>query len=120
MSPPSTTLPAIQVRSNELRDDSSMYPIEMEIEYRVRGGSANFHGIGQTISISSRDVFFRADCLLPVKSRIDLKIHWPVRLDEVLLCLAVYGTIVSSDETGTVVEIWKHEFRTRSAAVAEA
>jgi hypothetical protein len=40
-----------------------------------------------------------------------------VSLDEALLSLVVYGVVTRSDETGTGVEIQKHEFRTRPAKV---
>jgi hypothetical protein len=94
------------------------YPIQMEVAYRLSGGRSPLEGVGQTIQLSSRDVFFRSDRVLPVWSGIELRINWPVRLDEALLSFIVHGVVVHSDETGTGVEIHKHEFRTRRAMVA--
>ncbi len=118
MSFPSNTPPVIGAPSNGSDEGRHRrYPIKTVVAYRLRDGSAPYDGVGQTINISSRDVFFRADRVLPLRAKVDLRIDWPVSLDEALLSLVVYGVVTRSDETGTGVEIQKHEFRTRPAKV---
>ena len=94
------------------------FPIRCDIQYRVLGSKAGEQvGTGQTINLSSAGVLFTAAHVLPVKSRVQLSIEWPVRLDrECPLKMVVLGKVVRSEEGCAAVNIKHYELRTRASS----
>ena len=93
------------------------FPIRCEVQYRVLGSKAGQVGTGQTINLSSAGVLFTAAHVLPVKSRVQLSIEWPVRLDhECPLKMVVLGKVVRSEEGCAAVDIKHYELRTRASS----
>ena len=71
-------------------------------------------GSGTTLNISSRGILFTTAEKLPVGSRVDLSINWPVCLEDTCpLQLVVTGHVVRAESKQAVVRIDHYEFKTR-------
>ena len=67
----------------------------------------------RTVQLSSDRLLFESGDDLPYESTVELSIAWPARLnDTVGLQLWIRGRTVRSQNSCTVVEIERHEFRT--------
>ena len=76
-----------------------------------------------TLDISSGGVLLKTVERLPLGSRIQVLIDWPVLLDQRCpLRLAIVGMVLRSDARGTTIRIVQYDFRLRprSAAIVAA
>lgn len=72
-------------------------------------------GSGSTISISSSRVLFESKNALPPGSLVELAVAWPVELENrIKLRLIIVGRAVSVSGKRTLVDVVRHEFRTRA------
>ena len=91
------------------------FVLELEVRYATvnRGGPS---GHGTTRDLSSTHVSFAADRELPEGTYLELRIAWPATLESgQQLNFVVSGPIVRSDGRIAVIQIRRHEFRTRPA-----
>jgi len=71
-------------------------------------------GLGRIVDISSRQTLMAIDDVLPVDAIVELRIAWPVKLDDnVALSLHVKGRTLTSVGNQAGVAIVGYEFRTR-------
>ena len=71
-------------------------------------------GLGRIVDISSRQTLMAIDDVLPVDAIVELRIAWPVKLDDnVALSLHVKGRTLTSVGNQAAVAIVGYEFRTR-------
>lgn len=74
-------------------------------------------GTGATIDLSSSGISFRAEKALPLKSRVELSIAWPMFLENFPpLQLIVSGVVVRADGGQNAIRMNGYEFRTVAAA----
>ena len=92
------------------------YPIELELQHRkLQGGKVVVSGEGRTCNLSSGGILFHTGDLLNPGARMQLSIHWPVKLENACgLKLMVEGRVVRSTTEGTAIRIERYEFRTRA------
>ncbi len=99
------------------RRSSRRFQIEEEMRYKVlaRTGPAEA-GSGKVLNISSTGVSFVAEKALPPGERVEMSMNWPARVNHVCpMKLVIFGWVVRSDATSTVLSIERYEFRTRGA-----
>jgi hypothetical protein len=107
----SATVPDARINSGRRR--RTRYELQKELRFSYRQGNSVFFGSGRTKDLGDDGIRFEADHALPRNSEIELRISWPVRLQEVCaLELVVRGPIVRSDRHGCVVRIKSCEFQT--------
>jgi hypothetical protein len=101
------------------RRDKLRFPIEQDVQYQcVKRGRLSAVGVGKTLQISSREVHFTTQHLLMQGERVLLDVDWPARLDSTcLMKLQIYCPVVRSEPGVVVVQIARHEFRTRGASL---
>lgn len=94
---------------------SMRFPIECAVRYETLNPRAGIlAGNGKTLNISSSGVLFNSDHDLPVGTRLEVSINWPVQLNErCLLKLLVRGRIVRYRKGQLAMQIQQHEFRTQ-------
>ena len=110
----------IEQRSAPDRRSSDRFPIEREVRYRAmtRKGPEEL-GVGKTLNMSSKGLFFEASQNLLPGRRIEVSVNWPAQLNnECPLKLVVKGKIVRAEGNLAAVEILQTEFRTQSKAKA--
>jgi len=92
------------------------YDLQLELVYRTLGRTKNVAGYGTTRNLSSKAFIFQPSDELSKGDEIEATIHWPVLLDNTLrLNLVLGGIVARRDSNGCVVEILRHEFRTRAS-----
>jgi hypothetical protein len=91
------------------------YPMVADVAYRLMWrGRAFREGLGRSVDISSRQVLMTIEDVLPVDATIELRIAWPVKLeDNIALSLHVKGRTLTSVANHATVAIVGYEFRTR-------
>jgi len=100
------------------REKLKTFPIKVPVSYELMsGGQELFKGTGHTISLSSTGVVFDAGETLPIGRTVQLRIDWPVQLqNKADLTLAVTGKTVETQGTLARIEMIRHEFRIRPLA----
>jgi PilZ domain len=96
---------------------SQRFPLMCVVRYKtLNKHKLPLNGNGKTVNVSSSGVLFTSSDDIPVGSRLELSISWPVRLnDHCLLNLIVSGKVVRQAAKGLlVVDIKRYEFRTQS------
>jgi hypothetical protein len=84
-----------------------------ELRFSYRKGSSIFLGSGRTKDLSNDGIRFETDHEVPRNSEIELRISWPVRLQDVCpLELVVRGPLLRSDSHGSVLKVTTCEFQT--------
>jgi len=100
-------------------EGATRYPVAMEIKYKIRSRTPRV-GMGQTSSMSSREVVFTADQPIQEGTLMEVSIAWPALLNNrVALQLVIDGEIVRCGETEMTARIIKHHFRTRGPWLRE-
>src|SRR5579863_617443 len=74
------------------RRQHARFPIHMEVAYRLTSVMLS-GGIGRTINLSTRGVFFMAESVPPIGSSIELAIDWPARVDAAPLSFVAQGIV---------------------------
>lgn len=71
-------------------------------------------GCGETLAISSKELFFTTDHPFQVGQQLRVAMEWPAHLNhDVPLQLIVTGHVTANDARGASLAIAHHEFRTR-------
>ena len=109
MFPPSVTLSQPKTKSQDRRQHWR-YPISAAVHYQL----SDIRGDCVMLDISSGGVLLKGDRILPNRAAIQLRIDWPVLLDNrCRLRLVIDGIIIRSGPSGTAVKIMRHDFRIR-------
>jgi len=97
------------------RRASSRFPIEREIRYKVlTKKNSEEIGVGKTVNMSRKGVYFTTDRMLPAGRRVEISISWPAQLNHrCALQLVARGSVVRCENGGAAMEIEQHEFKTR-------
>ncbi|HWE52216.1 MAG TPA: hypothetical protein VG273_20645 [Bryobacteraceae bacterium] len=107
----SATAPDAKINSGRRR--RTRYELQKELRFSYRQGSSLFFGSGRTKDMGDEGIRFESDHVLPRNSEIELRISWPLRLQDVCsLELVVRGPIVRSDSNGCVIRVKSCEFQT--------
>src|SRR5438045_3464140 len=90
---------------------------EMALEFRCKPRGSSETLVGKTCDLSRQGVRFRAEKTFLPGRMLQLHIRWPFLLAEVCpLQLVILGRVLRSDQSGTVITITRHEFRTLGTA----
>jgi hypothetical protein len=103
------------------RVGTSGFLFDREVRYQsVKGSRVLETGVGQTVEISSREVWFTTQHDFRRGQKIQLAVGWPVMLDHVCrLKLELSGWVIQSDRGRAAVKIERYEFRTCGAQLAK-
>ena len=93
-----------------------MYPLTLDLQYKVLSGRLETAGIGQTSSMGSGKLVFTGNQSIKSGARLEISILWPALLDDhVRLQLVIQGRAIDVAGKRITVCFAKHQFRTRSA-----
>ena len=85
--------------------------LDLRFSYRKRGSIQV--GWGRLKDISNQSVCFESDINVPFGTRLEVRIPWPKRLQDVCdLELIARGSLVKNDSEGSVLRIEDYELRT--------
>ena len=89
------------------------FTIILDVDYKLVDSDKKC-GRGCTVNLCSKGVLFEAPERLPVGSRVQLSMAWPMKLNgTIALTLRARGTIVRRRKCFIAVSISSHEFCTR-------
>jgi hypothetical protein len=89
------------------------HAIALDLRFTYRRHGRTYLGAGRTAELSRGGVRFLAEDPVPDGAETDLHIHWPFLLQDVLpLELVMHGTILRTDERGTVLRARSYAFET--------
>jgi hypothetical protein len=95
------------------RPRNRRYEFRGELRFSYRRRDSLFYGSGRTKDLGDGGVLFEADQQLPPSGELELRILWPVSLQEICaLELVVRGPILRSDRHGSVLRVDSCEFQT--------
>ncbi|MEZ5404400.1 MAG: PilZ domain-containing protein [Bryobacteraceae bacterium] len=100
--------------SNQERRQSSRFPIEREIRYRILTKKSNQEaGSGRTVNMSSSGILFTAEHVLLPGRTIEVSVNWPAQLNNSCpLKFVARGRVVRFEPGRAAIEIQHYEFRT--------
>jgi hypothetical protein len=92
-----------------------------ELSFSYQRGGETYYGSGRTKDLSEDGVRFENDHDVPEDTEIELRVSWPVRLqDRCPLELVIRGPVIRVDRRGTVIHIESCEFHTCGSYSFEA
>lgn len=92
------------------------WEFRQELSFSYDHGGETHFGSGRTKDLSEHGVRFENDHAVPAGTDIELRIAWPIRLqDRCPLDLIIHGSLVRSDRRGAVIHIRTCEFHTCGA-----
>ena len=96
------------------RRKSQRFPIELHVRYRTLGRQLEgLAGTGKTINISSSGVLFTSQHQLPMGTRVQVCMCWPVKLNEKCgLNLVGTGRVVRHAKGKLALRVQEWQFRT--------
>ena len=105
-----------QLAEYDERRAKKRFPVEQEVRYSATmGPQVRETGTGKTINISSSGVSFTAQNMLPIGTRVELSINWPVLLSDTCpMKLMIHGQVVRCSDQAAVIATERYEFRTRA------
>ena len=108
-----------EVQPELCRRTSIRYPIAADVVYHLmKDRKISTYGRGRSVNISSGGILLYNESVLPEEGLIELRIAWPVKLDQhVPLTLHVSGRTMRSEGNYTAIAILRYEFRTRRKAL---
>jgi len=90
------------------------FPIEQEVQYKVRTGNGLQVGSGRTLDISSGGVLFTTGQNLQPGDLVEIAIAWPALLDaRCHLKLVIAGSVVRTGPGVAAITRERYEFRTQ-------
>jgi PilZ domain len=98
------------------RRKSQRFPIGLDVHYRTLGRRSDaFVGTGKTINISSSGVLFTSQHELPIGTRLEVSMRWPMKLNEKCgLNLVATGRVVRHAKGQLALRFQEWQFRTTS------
>ena len=102
------------------RRKSHRFPIQLDVRFRTLGRRPeSLSGTGKTINISSSGVLFTSPYEIPVGTRIEVSMRWPVELNEKCgFNLLGRGRTVRHAKGQVAVRVEEWHFRTTGEAAA--
>ena len=89
------------------------WEFERDLSFSYHRGGETYYGSGRTMDLSEDGVRFDNDHEVPEHTLVELRISWPVPLQERCpLELVIRGRMIRSDRRGAVVHIETCEFHT--------
>jgi len=94
------------------------YPLDSKLQCKViRSGQVCS---GQGVDISSGGICFVCSELLPIGTKVEISIDWPVRLSNVTpLQLRVIGHVIRHEKRGTAIKTLRYDFHTHKSRLEE-
>jgi hypothetical protein len=94
------------------------YPLDSELQCKVICSGQVYSGQG--VDISSGGICFVCSELLPIGTKVEISIDWPVRLSNVTpLQIRVIGNVIRHEKRGTAINTLRYEFHTRKSRLEE-
>jgi hypothetical protein len=111
--------PAKKASKAEYRVDerrcSNRFPLDVDVSYKLIRNREITSGSGKTVNIGSGGVLFTTEQRLPVGTKVEVAVNWPVLLDgNCRLKFVASGPVLRSDHRGAVVRIDRYDFYTRA------
>lgn len=102
------------------RRKAQRFPIELDVRYRTLSRRSEVvTGVGKTINISSSGVLFTCEHDLPVGTRLEVFMLWPMKLNEKCgLNLVGTGRVARHANAQLALQFQEWQFRTTSRVVA--
>jgi hypothetical protein len=99
----------------EERRGSNRFPMGQEVTYRLYQGRMVTAGSGKTVNMGSGGVLFTTQGRLPVGTKVEFAVQWPVPLEGgCRLKFVASGPVLRSDDHSAAVRIDRYEFYTRA------
>lgn len=96
------------------------FSIHLDVKYVILGAKDRQEATGRTVNISTKGILFRTARPLPVGTRIQIAIRWPVLLyNTTPMRLIIAGSVVRCDQECVAVAIQRHKFTAQREAVSE-
>ena len=98
------------------RRKAQRFPIELDMRYKTSSRrSETLIGTGKTVNISSSGVLFTSPHELPIGTRLEIVIRWPMKLNEKCgLNLVGRGPVVRHARGQLAMRFQEWQFRTTS------
>ena len=102
------------------RRKAQRFPIELDVCYTTLSRqSEGLTGMGKTINISSSGVLFTSQHELPIGTRLEVSMLWPMKLNEKCgLNLVGAGRVVRQSRGQLALQFQEWQFRTTTRGVA--
>ena len=102
----------LQVIHGDRRVDRR-YDLQLDLQFSYLHDGKNCWGSGHTIELSRGGIRFFAEMAPPIGADVELRIHWPFLLQNVIpLQLVVHGAILRADGRGAVLVVREYAFQT--------
>ena len=96
------------------RRESVRFPIQLALEYKSIHRSLALAGVGSSLNVSSSGIFFTSDERLPLSTRLEVRINWPVALGEQYpLQLVARGIVSRAGQGHIALQIMQYRFQLR-------
>ena len=103
------------------RTRSMLYPLTLDVRYKVVSGKQQLAGTGRTTFVGSGTLVFHAEHDLKKGVQLEVAVFWPVLLEgHVRLQLVVQGRAAAVDGQRITVTISRHNFLTRRSTLPAA
>lgn len=108
-------LPQFECATFQGRRAKRRYTVVAPVQYTLTPNCTSREiGHGRTVNISGNSVLFQCEESLAIGTQIQLRIAWPVNLDQnVGLSLWVAGHVIRIQDDCVAVRFGSYEFRTR-------
>jgi hypothetical protein len=105
--------------ASQERRAATRFALSLDVSYTVVDRRAIVRtGSGRTIDLSSSGLSFTTSQPPLPGQKLEMSIDWPVLLDGAIrLQLVISGVVVRTTKAAAVLQIQKHEFRTRRAGL---
>jgi hypothetical protein len=101
------------------RRDTSRFPLQQEVKYRLIHSATEISGFGKTLNFGSGGILFTTEQRLPMGRTVELAVDWPARLGGVCpLQFVAVGRVIRSEPGQAAVRIQRYEFKTRANRTA--
>ena len=95
------------------------YPIALHLHYKAKSKTEPVHGIGQTITMSNRDIVFAMGEGLKPRMNAEIVLDWPRLRDGWIQLQLALGVRITGNQDGVVeAQIVTYAFRTREPTEA--
>lgn len=97
------------------RRGSNRFPLDVEVRYKLIQKHEVTSGSGKTVNIGSGGLLITTEEPLPVGTKVEVAVNWPVLLDgNCPLKFVASGPVLRSEDRAAVVRIDRYDFRTRA------
>jgi len=97
------------------------YRFEQPLRYSFEQYGYARLGAGQTVELGGGGVLFQADCPPPDGASVELRMMWPILMQDVCsVILVMHGTVIRTDARGTSVRMRQYLFQIDESVMSDA